>query len=115
MNARYLYRGDMIDYVPEADVAAGEIVIVNDLLGIAKLDIKAGTLGALSLSGVYEVTKATGAVTSIAFGKNAYWTGTVATTAADDGAETNPVAYRFLGKVVHAAAENDTTVRVRLG
>ena len=52
MNARYVQRGDSIDYIPESDVAAGDIVKVGSLVGVAKLDIKAGELGALAVVGV---------------------------------------------------------------
>ena len=60
MNARYVQRGDSIDYIPEADVAAGDIIKVGSLVGVAKLDIKAGELGALAVVGVYEIAKAEG-------------------------------------------------------
>ena len=52
MNARYVQRGDAIDYIPDADVAAGDVVQLGRLVGVAKLDIKAGALGALALTGV---------------------------------------------------------------
>ena len=55
MKARYVQRGESIDYTPEADVAAGDIVKLGKLVGVAKLDIKAGELGALALVGVYEI------------------------------------------------------------
>ena len=60
MKARYVQRGDSIDYIPEADVAAGDIIKVGSLVGVAKLDIKAGELGALAVVGVYEIAKAEG-------------------------------------------------------
>ena len=61
MDARYVQRGDAIDYTPMADVAAGDVVVLaGKLVGVAKLDIKAEELGALALTGVYEVAKATG-------------------------------------------------------
>ncbi len=60
MDARYVQRGDAIDYTPTADVAAGDVVVLsNKLVGVAKLDIKAGELGALALTGVYEMAKTT--------------------------------------------------------
>lgn len=55
MKARYIQRGESIDYVPESDVPAGEIVRLGNLVGVTKLDIKGGELGALALTGVYEV------------------------------------------------------------
>ena len=55
--AEYYQKGDSIDYTPEANVAAGDVVFLGDLVGVANLDIKAGELGALALSGVYRVVK----------------------------------------------------------
>ena len=55
MKARYIQRGDSIDYTSTSDIAAGDIVKVGSLVGVAKLDIKAGELGSLALVGVYEV------------------------------------------------------------
>lgn len=55
MKARYVQRGESIDYTPATDVAAGDIVKLGKLVGVAKLDIKTGELGALALCGVYEL------------------------------------------------------------
>ena len=55
MKARYIQRGDSIDYTSTSDIAAGDIVKVGSLVGVAKLDIKAGELCALALVGVYEL------------------------------------------------------------
>ena len=48
MDARYVQRGDAIDHTPAADVAAGDVVVIGKIVGVAKLDIKAGELGALT-------------------------------------------------------------------
>ena len=61
MKARYVQRGDSIDYTPMEDVVDGVVVILScKLVGVAKLDIKAGELGALAVVGVYEIAKAEG-------------------------------------------------------
>ena len=62
MKARYIPRGESIDHTPETDVAAGDIVKLGGLVGVAKLDIKAGELGALAVVGVYELATAGAAV-----------------------------------------------------
>jgi predicted RecA/RadA family phage recombinase len=111
MNAKYVQKGDSIDYIPSSDIAAGEVIILGaELIGIAKLDIKTGELGALALVGVFDITKATGSGTAIARGVTVYWddTGKVATTDSGSGANL------ALGKTVAAAADDDTSVRVRL-
>ncbi len=97
-----------IDYTPAADVAAGDVVVQGDLVGVAKLDIAANTLGALAVDGVFDVPKASGGGTAIAAGAKVYWDATnkQATATAD--------ANKYMGKTVKAAADADTTVRVRL-
>ena len=62
MKARYVQRGESIDYTPETDVAAGDIIKVGSLVGVAQLDIKAGELGALAVVGVYEIATGGAAV-----------------------------------------------------
>ena len=70
MLARYVQKGDAIDYRPTEAVAAGDVVIIADLIGIARLDIEAGTLGSLAVVGVFDVVKADGAIPS---GSTVYW------------------------------------------
>jgi len=108
MNANFVHDGDAIDYTPTADVAAGDVVVQEDLIGLAKRDIPADTLGALHVTGVFDFPKATGSGTAIAFGKKVNWDATnkVVTTTAG----TN----KPLGKTVAAAGDNDAFVRVRL-
>lgn len=57
MDARYIQRSESVDLVPDRNIAAGEIVIRNNLVGIAKLPIRRGELGSLALSGVFDVVK----------------------------------------------------------
>lgn len=106
MKARYVQRGTSIDYVPETDVAAGDVLKVGNLVGVAKLDIKAGELGALALAGVYEL--ATGGA-SVALGEVVSVdpaTGKVAAAGASG-------AVKF-GHAVTAATPSEATVNVRL-
>ena len=108
MDARFIQRGDAIDYTPLADVAAGDIVILSGkLAGVAKLDIKAGELGALALTGVYEVAKSSGI--AFAAGMEGGWS----------AADRKAVAAGASGsvKIGHAVAltgASDATVLVRL-
>jgi len=108
--AQFIHDGKSIDYTPGADVSAGDVVVQNDLIGIAKLDIASGALGALAVSGVYDLPKATGVGEAIAAGAKVYWDAgnTVATT--DPAAGAN----KYLGKTVRAAGDDDATVRIRL-
>ena len=108
MDARYVQRGDAIDYTPAADVAAGDVVVLSGkLVGVAKLDIKTGELGALALTGVYEVTKSSGV--AFAAGSEVGW----------DAANRKAVASGAAGsvKIGHAVALTsaiEPTVFVRL-
>jgi len=108
--ATFVHDGKAIDYTPGADVSAGDVVVQGDLIGIAKLDIASGTLGALAVTGVFDLPKATGVGEAIAAGANVYWD--VADAEAKEDAEAG--ANKYLGKTVAAAGDDDTTVRVRL-
>ena len=111
MKAVYVQKGDDIDYTPSADVGAGDVVVIGtNLLGIAKLDIKSGELGALSLKGVFDMPKTAGTGTAIANGVAVYWDATNKVVVATDNSGANIA----LGRTVAAAADADTTVRVRL-
>ena len=62
MSARYIQKGESIDYRPETDVRAKTIVPFPGFVGITRLDIRAGELGALAVSGVFESPKAAEAI-----------------------------------------------------
>ena len=62
MSARYIQKGESIDYRPETDVRAQTIVPFPGFVGITRLDIRAGELGALAVSGVFESPKAAEAI-----------------------------------------------------
>ena len=106
MKARYIQRGDSIDYTSTSDIAAGDIIKVGSLVGVAKLDIKAGELGALALVGVYELE---GNGTAVEAGSVVYVDPTTGKVCADGASG----AVKF-GHAVQSAAATDATVLVRL-
>ena len=108
MTATFVQEGRAIDYTPIAAVAAGEVVVQVDLVGVARTPIAAGAPGSLAVSGVVDFPKATTAGSGIAAGTKAYWDATakVATATAEG--------HTYLGKTTRAAADADATVRVRL-
>ena len=108
--AQFVHDGDSIDYTPGADTSAGAVVVQGDLVGITKLAIAAGTLGALAVTGVYDLPKATGAGTAIGAGVKLYWDEAEQVAKADDETGAN----KYLGKSVLAAGDDDASVRVRL-
>ncbi|HOX08997.1 MAG TPA: DUF2190 family protein [Planctomycetota bacterium] len=110
MITEYVHEGNAIDFVPAADVAAGDVVVIGDLVGVAKRACKAGTLGAVAVVGVYDFPKAVGVGSAIPEGSKLYWD------EADKQAKTDSEAgaNKYLGKSVKAAVDGDETVRARL-
>ena len=108
--ARFVQTGNAIDYTPDGDVSAGDVVVQNDLVGVAKLDIKADALGALAVTGVFDFPKATGVDSGIDAGLEVYWDEADQEAKTDDEAGAN----KLIGKTVAAAGDDDETVRVRL-
>src|SRR5262245_48261412 len=106
--AVFVQEGCSVDYTPGADVAAGDVVVQGELVGVAKQPIKANQGGALAVEGVFDFAKATGAGTAQATGINVYW---------DDAANVataTAAGNKLIGKVVKAAADADATVRARM-
>jgi len=108
--AQFIHDGNNIDYIPGADVSAGDVIVQGDLIGIAKLDIAANFLGALAVTGVFDVPKTAGVGEAIAAGAKVYWDVADGVAKTDDEAGAN----KYLGKTVAAAGDDDETVRVRL-
>ena len=106
--ATFVNDGKTVDYTPSSAVAAGDVVVQGDLVGVAKIPIAANALGALATVGVFDVPKAAGGGSAIAVGSTVYWDATnhVATTTSSGN--------KLMGKTVKAAADGDATVRVRL-
>lgn len=108
--AVFVHDGDAIDYTPGADVASGDVVVQSDLIGVAKREIKANTLGALAVTGVFDLAKEAGGGVTFSTGDKAYWDDANDVAVTTDGAGAN----KLLGKAVADAADGDATVRVRL-
>jgi len=108
--ATFVHNGNIINYAAAAAVAAGDVIVQGDLVAVAKEPIAAGALGALAVSGVFDVAKAAGAGTAITAGSKVYWDAANKVATADDDGGANA----YLGKVTRDAADADTTVRVRL-
>lgn len=108
----FIHDGDAIDYTPSADVAAGDVVVQEDLIGVAKVDIPANTLGALHVTGVFDFPKDNGSGSAIPAGAEVYWDGAAKQAFALSGSTTGNE--KLLGKAVAAASDAENTVRVRL-
>jgi predicted RecA/RadA family phage recombinase len=106
MQARFIHDGDAIDFLSETDIPAGSVVIRDNLVGITKLDLKANTLGALHVVGVYDLEKSN---IAIPLGSNVYWDTTA------KKAVLTATGNTLFGVAVSDAATGDETVRVRIG
>ena len=105
MLARFVQKGESIDYRPDTPVAAGDVVVQDNLVGIARLDIPAGTLGSLAVVGVFDIAKDSSAV---AAGNAVYWD------AEAKKATTAKTGNQYLGKAILDADASGETVRVLL-
>lgn len=105
MIARYVQKGGAIDYRPAEAVSAGDVAVIADLIGVARLDIEANTLGSLAVVGVFDVVKAAAAIPS---GSIVYWDADAQQATLTAGSN------HYLGKTIAAAEEDDETVRVLL-
>jgi len=101
----------MVDYTPLADVAAGDVVVQVDLVGVAGRSIVAAEKGALAVSGVFDFPKTGGSGGSeIPVGTKLYWDASGQVVTATIGSPALP----YLGKAVETAEADAETVRVRL-
>lgn len=105
-DAKYVQRGEAVDYLATAVVSAGGIVIQGGLVGVAKTDIASGATGAIATCGVYDVVK--DSAVAVSAGATVYWNATsgYATTVSSGGV--------VIGKAIEAVTSSTETVRVLL-
>lgn len=113
VEAIFKHDGSSVDYTPAAAVTGGDVVVIGDRIGIAKLDIAANALGALATVGVFAMLKVTGAITD---GQDLFWDvdGTPIG-GSTTGAITTEAVGPWVGTAIGSAASGDTTVDVALG
>lgn len=101
----FIQPGHTLDLTaPAGGVSSGQAVKIGDLFGVATMAADEGAKVAVSVEGVFELPKATGA--GFAEGAKAYWTGTEISGTASGNT--------LAGHVVEAAAADATAVRVRV-
>jgi predicted RecA/RadA family phage recombinase len=100
--------GGRMQYTPSSAVAAGDVVVVGDTVGVATQAIAANTLGSLSTRGLFLLPKASGSTTAIAAGKKVYWSaGSSVITETSSG-------NKCIGYTHAASVDADTTQLVEL-
>lgn len=98
--------GEVYDWPATQTTASGDLVVMEDTVGVALTDAAVGDTIAVRVEGVFELPKAAGA---IAQGQAVYWDGTgITATAPAEGAGT------YAGKAYIAAAADDTVAQVAL-
>lgn len=105
MTAKYLNKGHNLDYVngTGADIAAGDVVKIGDLIGVAGMDILQGELGTVVVHGVFVFPAKEGGE-DIEVGAKVYWATDHADSAGSD----------LLGWCAVAEKTGDKTVAVKL-
>jgi predicted RecA/RadA family phage recombinase len=102
--ADYVQKGDILDHTPASAVAAGGVVVLGSLIGVAPRPIAANALGSVAVEGVFALPCATGATGAQGSAINWYAVSGVA------DATTGAAA----GKLAKARLVGDTTVHVIL-
>jgi predicted RecA/RadA family phage recombinase len=106
MTTNFIQPGEVIDHTPGSAVSSGDVVVMGVRVGIALADIEAGAVGAVQVSGVFELPKLSTDV--IAQGALVYWDTTPGEITVVVGS--NVVA----GYAVAAAGNGVTTCKVKL-
>lgn len=109
-NATYRQVGDTIDYTPGSAVASGDVIVLTDIIGIAKTPIAANELGSLGIDGVFSVPKGSDAFT---IGDTVHWDPD-ATTANGQAVNASATGTTVMGVAVAAAGSGLSTVSVKI-
>lgn len=106
MATNYIQEGKALNYTPSgADVSSGDLVVIGTIAGIAKTDIADGKTGAVHISGVFSVAKASGAVSQ---GAKLYWS------SANSNLTTTASGNTLVGVAAAAALSGDATIPLLL-
>jgi predicted RecA/RadA family phage recombinase len=113
--ATYVSPGNQMQYKPTSPVAAGDVVVLGSVVGVATAAIAANVLGDLTIEGVFNFPKAVTSTSALGPGVKVYWdpVNQVVTSTAGQlkvAGYTVPKA----GSPTVAAAVADTTVGVKL-
>jgi predicted RecA/RadA family phage recombinase len=104
--ADYIHSGDVIDFTPGSDTAAGAVVVQGTQIGVTKVAVPANTQGTLHVQGVFDIACATG--TTFSAGALLYWNAgsqLVTTTNTDV----------LIGRAAVAKTAGQLKARVRIG
>jgi predicted RecA/RadA family phage recombinase len=114
VQATFIQSGSTVAYTLTTDVAAGTVIVQNDLVGVANGAIASNTVGVITVDGVFDVNQAAEIIPA---GSPVYWdtNGTsVAGTAGTGAATATPTGNTFMGFAISTTAADDDVVRVVL-
>ncbi|MBU1247413.1 MAG: DUF2190 family protein [Proteobacteria bacterium] len=97
-----------------SDVSSGQVVVVGGVVCVASTDIADGETGELATEEVYDLSKATGAITQ---GASLYWDADgdpVGGTAGSGALTTTSTDNTYAGKAWAAAASGDLLVNIKI-
>ena len=100
--------GKTIPYTPSVAVAAGDVIVQGSLVAIASVAIPANKTGALTVRCVGRFPHDGTSGSAISAGAKVYWDATNEVITESSGGNT------YLGKVIAAVADSDTTGDVLL-
>lgn len=101
----FIAPGEVMDVTLSGTVASGDVVVAGALVGVAQSSGVSGDTIAVSLCGVYEVAKATGAISQ---GAQVYWD------AVAKKATTTSASNTLMGYAWKSYVSGDATMYVRL-
>jgi predicted RecA/RadA family phage recombinase len=102
----FVQEGDVVTLTAPYTRTSGQGALVGSCFGVATVDVSSGSSASFALKGVFDITKAAGAITQ---GAKVYWDDT------NKNVTTTSSANTLIGVCVSAAASGDATARVRLG
>lgn len=115
MKAVYIQKGESIDYVngTNKSIAAGDVVVIGDHIGISGTDIPAGMTGSLHVVGVYELDNTS--ENGITIGTNVYWDGVGISEKEKTGTGDSAVPNASAGYAIAGARAGDKRIIVKVG
>ena len=106
--------GSELDYTPAGAVAAGDVIVQGNLVGVAPAAIVANTLGVIQVEGIYDFAKSVAVGSGQVVGSNFYWDNTAKN--ATNVANGNTLIGQSVGGPAgkNGTLDADTSVRILL-
>ena len=100
--------GKTINYTPSGAVAAGDVIVIGDIVAVATVPIAANTLGAVDVEGVFQFPKGVTSSSAISAGAKLYWD------ASGEVVTTTSASNKVAGYAVESALAATAIIQVKL-